>query len=380
MTVQDDIIRFLKITGPTIPSKVAKHIKTEILFASAHLSDLSSQKKVKISSLKVGGTPLYYLPGQEDQLYHFAAGNLNPKDYQVLERLKSEKLLRESDLDLLTKVALRGLKDFAIPLNVTTPERTELFWRYYLVPSEETNELIGKTLKQDLPIPEIISNIVPPDQNIINIPTEIDQSNPSSQPSPSSPSSVSSAARFQTISQQTLTSEPSLSSQTTTLPTSLVTETITKKRGRPKTEKTSPTILDQKEIDQTLSSTPPLPTILPPPQQAPSNPKKSIDTEFGFLMDQHFQKLNIETLEAETIRKNELNYILKVPSAVGHIKYAAKAKQKARIDEGDLAAAYLEAQLKKLPLLYLYTGELTKKAEEMIAKGAYENMTLKKMG
>ena len=144
MTVQDDIIRFLKITGPTIPSKVAKHVKTEILFASAHLSDLAAQRKVKISGLKVGGTPLYYLPGQEEQLYHFAAGNLNQKDYQVLEKLKEAQVLRESNLDLLTKVALRNLKDFAVPLQVTTPQKVELFWRWYLSTQEETNKLREK--------------------------------------------------------------------------------------------------------------------------------------------------------------------------------------------------------------------------------------------
>ena len=133
MTDQDKILQFLRMIGPTIPAKVAKHLNTQILLTSAHLSDLISQGKVKISHLKIGGTPLYYLPGQEYQLYQFAPGNLNPKDAQVLHRLKEEKVLQESDLDLLGKVSLRGLRDFAVPLHVTLNGRKELFWKWHLL-------------------------------------------------------------------------------------------------------------------------------------------------------------------------------------------------------------------------------------------------------
>ena len=62
MQDQDKIIYFLRVVVLTIPSKVAKNINSEILIASAHLSDLSAQGKVKISHLKIGGSPLYYLP------------------------------------------------------------------------------------------------------------------------------------------------------------------------------------------------------------------------------------------------------------------------------------------------------------------------------
>ena len=146
MNDQDRILQFLRITGPTLPSKVAKNIGSEVLIASAHLSDLSSQGKVKISYLKIGGSPLYYLPGQEAQIYPFAAGNINPKDYIVLEKLKTRKILRENELDLLSKVALRSLRDFAIPLQVVIDGQREIFWRWYLFSDNETNEMIQSIL------------------------------------------------------------------------------------------------------------------------------------------------------------------------------------------------------------------------------------------
>ena len=148
MLDQDKILNFLRTIGPTLPSKVAKNIGTEILFASAHLSFLVSQGKLKISSLKVGGSPLYYLAGKEAQLYPFAAGNINPKELQVLDRLKEESVLREADLDLLSKVALRSLKDFAVPLHVTVKNKRELFWKWHLLSSEETKVAIGNILKE----------------------------------------------------------------------------------------------------------------------------------------------------------------------------------------------------------------------------------------
>mgnify|MGYP001618780503 FL=1 len=147
MRDQEKILYFLKVVGPTIPSKVAKNINTEILLASAHLSDLAAQGKVKISNLKIGGgSPLYYLHGQEEQLYHFAAGNLNPKDYQVLEVLKQQKIMRENSLDLLSRVALRSLKDFAVPLHVTIGGNKELFWKWHLLSDEEASTSIKQML------------------------------------------------------------------------------------------------------------------------------------------------------------------------------------------------------------------------------------------
>ena len=148
MIDQDKILNFLTTSGPTLPTKVAKNIGSEIFIASAHLSLLASQGKVIISQLKIGSSPLYYLPGQEDQLYQFAAGNINHKELQVLDFLRKEKVLREANLDLLAKVALRSLKDFATPLHVVVKGRRELFWRWHLLSAEETKQLIGDLLGQ----------------------------------------------------------------------------------------------------------------------------------------------------------------------------------------------------------------------------------------
>jgi phenylalanyl-tRNA synthetase alpha subunit len=50
-----------------------------------------------------------------------------------------------------------------------------------------------------------------------------------------------------------------------------------------------------------------------------------------------------------------------------------------RTHTSNVQGRYMEAQMKKMPLLFLYTGELSKKAKEMIDAGAFENGIVKKV-
>lgn len=309
MTDQDRILQLLKMSGPTLPSKVAKTLNTQILLASAHLSDLSSQGKLKVSDLKVGGSPLYYLPGQEALLYPFAAGNINPKDLQVLDHLKNDKILREATLDLLSKVSIRSLKDFAIPLHVTFQGRTELFWKWHQVTLEESNRIISQLLMGNQ------------QQEALLIPSE----------------PIKPAEELKREEQKTLT-----------LP------------------------IEPEKKEEAVKT----------PEKIKSVKPKRMPVEDTFLPDiEHFcSKLKIEVVQKETLRKNaELNLIVKVPSVVGSMTYFCKAKNKSKCDEKDLSTAYMEAQVKKLPLLFLYTEELNKKAQEMLESGAFENAVIRKL-
>ncbi len=324
MLDQDKIIHFLRIVGPTLPSKVAKNINNEILIASAYLSDLAAQGKVKISNLKVGGSPLYYLPGQESQLYHFAAGNLNPKDFQALEQLRQKKVLRESTLDLLSKVALRSLHDFAIPLHVTVSGNRELFWKWHTLSEEETNNLIKSVLFASAPLQEEPKM---PEQK----PAEQQQSLP------------------QVFEEQISTPSPLQ----------------------------TPVLIP---IQQEENKTAPSKEKIPRPKRAYKKVSSSGADHLSSLLEQFLAEQGITISEQEIIRKNnELNLLLKVPSVVGKLTYFCKVKKKAKCDEGDISSAYMEAQIKKLPLLFLYTDELNKKAQEMLATDTFQNAIIKKL-
>jgi hypothetical protein len=88
---------------------------------------------------------------------------------------------------------------------------------------------------------------------------------------------------------------------------------------------------------------------------------------------------NIAIEESEIIKKNkEVELILKIPTPVGEIRYFCRAKDKKRCNDGDLSSAYLKGQSKVLPTLFLTTGEITKKAEEMIGN-EFKQMVVKKI-
>ncbi len=347
MTDQDKILSLLRMHGPSLPFKVAKALNTEILFASAHLADLTAQGKVKISNLKVGGSPLYYVPGQEHQLYNFASGNLNPKDCAVLNKLKEQKILREGGLELLEKVALRNLKDFAIPLQVTVEGKAELFWKWHLLLEQETNETIERVLG-------IGTAASPP----LAVPAELKPESAVVAPAASS--------MFVPPPPTLLHSAPPVPHSFTT-PSSAV--------SPPPVAAASPMIKDERVVETLGRQERPL-----KPARISAKRPKPEDDDFFPSLERLFRRLSITIEQKETVRKaKELNFLLKVPSAVGPMSYFCKAKNKSRCDEKDLSAAYLEAQVKKLPLLFLHTGELSKKALEMLKSGVMENVMVRKV-
>src|SRR3989338_9178272 len=131
------ILEFVRLRGPVIPVQISKQIGSNILFAGAVLSELLSNGKVKISTAKIGGSPVYYFPGQESRLtmlYNY----LNQREKNAYDLLNKNKVLQDRKLQPVERVALREIKDFARPIQLND----ELFWRWYLLNEEEAKKLI----------------------------------------------------------------------------------------------------------------------------------------------------------------------------------------------------------------------------------------------
>ena len=145
MENRDKILEFVGKTGPVLPSQISKLIGTDMILANAHLAELTASGKLKISTLKVGGSPLYYLPGQEHMLQKFIS-NLNDKEKKAYDLLQQNKVLRDSEQEPVVRVALREIKDFAIPLNVNFNNNREVFWKWHLAADAEAEQLIKSKL------------------------------------------------------------------------------------------------------------------------------------------------------------------------------------------------------------------------------------------
>ena len=146
METRERIVEIIKAKGPVLPVQISKEIGSNILMASAHLAELTASNKLKISTIKVGGSPLYYLSGQEAMLQKFT-DNMNDKEKKAFDLLNQQKILRDSEQEPIIRVALRAIKDFAVPLNVNYNNNREIFWKWYLTSNEEAEQLIKNKLQ-----------------------------------------------------------------------------------------------------------------------------------------------------------------------------------------------------------------------------------------
>ena len=132
LQTKEKIISFIEMRGPSLPVHIGKEINTSILFTSAFLSELISEKRLKISNLKVGNSSLYFIAGQEPRLEEFSQ-HLKSKEKDAFELLKQKRILRDSEQHPAIRVALQAIKDFAIPFK----KDNQIYWKYLTVSDQE---------------------------------------------------------------------------------------------------------------------------------------------------------------------------------------------------------------------------------------------------
>ncbi|MBS3080794.1 hypothetical protein J4221_04950 [Candidatus Pacearchaeota archaeon] len=148
------IIDIIRKRGPSLPMHVAKEINMSSLFISAFLAEMVSSRKIRISNLKVGGSPLYYLEGQEPALENFH-NYLHPKESEALLSLKNNKVLKDNEQEPAIRVALRSIKDFAFSFSFNG----EVYWRYFMLSEQDAiNHLHSLKPVSVKPIDVVVEN------------------------------------------------------------------------------------------------------------------------------------------------------------------------------------------------------------------------------
>jgi hypothetical protein len=146
--IKESILKFLRMKGPSLPIHISQEIKLSALFTSAFLSELFSERGIKMSYLRVGSSPVYFLSGQEKDLEKFSS-HLKSKEKEAFLLLKEEKILRDQEQEPAIRVAIRSIKDFAIPFE----KEKELYWKYFLV--DEKDFLVEEKEIEPSPIIEV---------------------------------------------------------------------------------------------------------------------------------------------------------------------------------------------------------------------------------
>ncbi len=324
---REAILNYIKYHGPVLPVQIAKHVNTNILFASAMLSELVSNKNLKISHASIGGSPLYFLQGQEELMDSRLSVSLNGREKEIYKTLKEKKILREKDLEPWQRIAVKSITDFSKLISVKINEEIENFWKYHLVVDEEAKNIISSMMEgievKQQQVQEMVNNIKREELVV----QTVSQQNEVLQ--------EEKLEELQPKIQEIIVEEK---------PKSIVKQRIEQKLLEPKIKK---------EV-------------------------KKIDTNFYNSIMEFMKSNKVEILKEEIVKKNkEFDFVVNINSGFGKLRYLIKAKNKPLINEADVSMAFSEGQIKKMPVILLANGKTNKKANLLIEQKMQGQLILK---
>jgi hypothetical protein len=296
------IIDLLKVRGPSLPVQLAREAGISSIFVGAFLSELAREDKLKISSMKVGGSPLYFLKGQEEKLENFYK-YLPGKEKEAFNLLKDNKILRDREQEPAIRVALRNLKDFAIPFR----DNEEIFWKFHSISNEQVREIF--------------------------------EGKPKKMPAKQQEKKLGKQEQEQEVEKE---------------------KTEEKQEKKQKQEEKEDKQQDEEEKEEKQNQR----QLLKIEKQKQEKKKKTKEKpKFVDEIVSFFDERNIQVLEEIEIKKKEYTCKIRANSTLGKIDFFCVAKDKKRITESDLRLIFQKAQNMKLPALVIYPKNMSKKAE-----------------
>lgn len=266
------IIGLLKNKGPSLPSVISREVNMSLLFTSALLSEMVNDKTIKFTNLKIGGSPLYYIEGQDALLDNFV-NHLQAKEKEAFQILKDSQVLDEESLEPAHRIAMKGIRDFAIPLKISVEGKDKTFWRFHLLTQENALKKIDEILKKKRKEAK---------------------------------------------------------------------ETKESREHKEEKKEVKEETKDSKEIKVKVS-------------------RKKTQDDFYAKIYEHLKQQGLEIITE--INEAELVCIVHANFSFGKAKLLVVASSKKKISEADLSLAYQQGLHRKMPVLFIIQGEMTKKAK-----------------
>ena len=327
MNIKERIISLLNLKGPSLPIPLARTVGVSTLYISAFLSELYSEKKVKMSNMKVGSSSLYFLEGQESQLENFVE-YLNNMEKEAFFLLKENNYLDDDLQSPAIRVALRAIKDFAIPIRVGVDGNDKIFWKYYLLNESDFQKLIEKDYDkgQDDTPEKDTSESEENKETDEWVEIKDDENNKFE---------VGSNMRLKEIEKETDEVQKNVSERE-----------INKKFESPLEPVKSPIL----EYDNTFKKN-------KKKDKKPEGPKISESVKV------YLNKKNFRIVKEILDKKKEYIAIVEGKDMFGNQKYYLIVKDKKKINENDITIALQKSQAEKMPSLLMCPGDIDKKAE-----------------
>jgi len=310
------IMNFIKTRGPTFPVRISENLKLDSLIVSAFLSELLSDKQLRLSNLRVGNSPLYYIPGQEFQLEKFS-NYLKGKEREAFELLRQKGVLEDRQMLPPIRVALRSIKDFSFPLE----HNGKLYWRFNKISDQRAIELVSKGgIESELKLrPVEITPIVKPVEMV----------------------------------ERGLEFRPQ--------------EQVVKPIGI-QIEQKQTDVIEHKKVEE---SDKPFENVSKPEENKPfenvSKPikpklKRGEKSEFVLEVEQFLRDKQFRISEEVGFKKKEYFSKIRIGSQIGSLDFLCIAKDKKSVNENDLNLALQKSQDEKMPVLLICKGEMNKRA------------------
>lgn len=302
--IHNKIISFLGEKGPSLPINIAKQLGITSLFISAFLSELVNQNLIKVSHLKVGGSPLYFLEGQQEKLENYYR-YLHPREAEAYMLLKQYKLLKDNDQDPVTRVALRSIRDFSHGFKMGE----EIYWRFFSASHEEINEILYGKKEEEIPNQNEIKNEEKKE--------ELKED------------------KEKIKEKETQNKEEIL--------------IVKQERNSPKNEKKLAEKFDN-------------PLVIKEDKIKKEKPRSDfVQKVINFLNSK-----GIKIIEEKEYKTKEYNCIVQIKSELGPVNFFTQAKDKKTINEDDLRKLLSTAQSIPLPAFIIYNGEIASKAKNYL--------------
>jgi len=317
---KEEIINSIKSRGPSLPVQIGRDLNLGLLFASAYLSELYNERKIKMSCMKVGSSSLYYISGQEVQLENFIQ-YLNHKEREAFSILKREKILEDEKQEPAIRVAIRAIKDFAIPIRIKLESDSKLFWKYFLVSDEEVKNIVQNAVKKTKKQEEVPKHF---EQKITDEKEKQETLVKKQELSGKAISEIEIHIRDPQIKDEHIKNQPSDMQ-------------LTQGIARP-------------EHSHSVKS-----------QKKERKKKFAVESKFVKNIKEYLSTKDIELLSIIEEKKSLLVARVRVNDLFGKQEYLLTAKEKKKINDEDLTVALHKAQSEKMPALFLAPGDIDKK-------------------
>ncbi|MEK6963046.1 MAG: hypothetical protein AABX70_01370 [Nanoarchaeota archaeon] len=137
MLTKENVLRIVQEQGPLLPIQIKKVLGGDTLLIGAILSELTDAKQIRVSAIKFGTSPAYYIPGQEKNLERLVP-YLNSHQQKTIHLLKMEKVLEDKKQSTESRIALRQLPDFSISIEM----KEKTYWKWHRLSDAEALRLV----------------------------------------------------------------------------------------------------------------------------------------------------------------------------------------------------------------------------------------------